>query len=152
MWPCGLQPTRLLSPWDSPGKNTGVGCHFLLQGNLPDPGIEPGFPALEADPLTSEPPGSPIWKVKMEKILITLKHRSHTHQGRCFQQWGTWRKEDLWVHSHSHIFLTPPLGKGRQHLYHLNCPHFIYLFIYIYIYTHHIYTYLHIYIFIYSPS
>ena len=25
------QPTRLLCPWDSPGKNTGVGCHFLLQ-------------------------------------------------------------------------------------------------------------------------
>ena len=25
------QPTRLLSPWDSPGKNTGVGCHFRLQ-------------------------------------------------------------------------------------------------------------------------
>ena len=29
--PHGLQPTRLLPPWDSPGKNTGVGCHFLLQ-------------------------------------------------------------------------------------------------------------------------
>ena len=29
--PEGLQPTRLLRPWDSPGKNTGVGCHFLLQ-------------------------------------------------------------------------------------------------------------------------
>ena len=28
-------------PWDSPGKNTGVGCHALFQGNLPDPGIEP---------------------------------------------------------------------------------------------------------------
>ena len=27
----GLQPTRLLCPWSSPGKNTGVGCHFLLQ-------------------------------------------------------------------------------------------------------------------------
>ena len=27
--PHGLQPTRLLCPWDSPGKNTGVGCHFL---------------------------------------------------------------------------------------------------------------------------
>ena len=26
-----LQPTRLCHPWDSPGKNTGVGCHFLLQ-------------------------------------------------------------------------------------------------------------------------
>ena len=29
--PHGLQPTRLLCPWDSPGKKTGVGCHFLLQ-------------------------------------------------------------------------------------------------------------------------
>ena len=29
--PHGRQPTRLLCPWDSPGKNTGVGCHFLLQ-------------------------------------------------------------------------------------------------------------------------
>ena len=28
----GLWPARLLCPWDSPGKNTGVGCHFLLQG------------------------------------------------------------------------------------------------------------------------
>ena len=35
----GLQPTRLLRPWDFPGKSTGVGCHCLLQGfwilNLP---------------------------------------------------------------------------------------------------------------------
>ena len=31
----GLQPTKLLCPWDSPGKNTGVGCHFLLQGHTP---------------------------------------------------------------------------------------------------------------------
>ena len=29
--PCGLRPTRLLCPWDFPGKNTGVGCHSLLQ-------------------------------------------------------------------------------------------------------------------------
>ena len=29
--PHGLQPTRLPCPWDSLGKNTGVGCHFLLQ-------------------------------------------------------------------------------------------------------------------------
>ena len=31
MRPHRWQPTRLLRPWDSPGKNTGVGCHFLLQ-------------------------------------------------------------------------------------------------------------------------
>ena len=33
--PHGLQPTRLLWPWNSPGKNTWVGCHFLLQGIFP---------------------------------------------------------------------------------------------------------------------
>ena len=32
LWPHGLQPTRLLCPWDSLGKNIGVGCHSLLQG------------------------------------------------------------------------------------------------------------------------
>ena len=31
MWPHRRQPTRLPHPWDSPGENTGVGCHFLLQ-------------------------------------------------------------------------------------------------------------------------
>ena len=30
-WPHGLQPTRLLHPWDFPGKSTGVGCHCLLR-------------------------------------------------------------------------------------------------------------------------
>ena len=30
--PRGLKPARLLCPWDFPGKNIGVGCHFLLQG------------------------------------------------------------------------------------------------------------------------
>ena len=33
-WPHGLNPTRLLCAWDFPGKNIGVGCHFLLQGIL----------------------------------------------------------------------------------------------------------------------
>ena len=37
--PCGLSPTRLLCPWDFPGKNTGVGCHFLLQGIFPTQGL-----------------------------------------------------------------------------------------------------------------
>ena len=32
LWPHGLQSARLLCSWDSPGKNTGVGSHFLLQG------------------------------------------------------------------------------------------------------------------------
>ena len=47
--PYGSWPARLLCPWYSPGKNTGVGCHFLIQGDLPDPGIKPRSPALQAD-------------------------------------------------------------------------------------------------------
>ena len=35
LWRHGLEPTWLLCPWDSLGKNTGVGCHFLLQGIFP---------------------------------------------------------------------------------------------------------------------
>ena len=41
--PHGLQPTRLLCPWDFPGKDTGVGCHFLLQGIFPTQGLNPGL-------------------------------------------------------------------------------------------------------------
>ena len=52
-WPHGLQPTRLLRPWDFPGESTGVGCHCLLHpsssaGNKSacsagDPGSIPGL-------------------------------------------------------------------------------------------------------------
>ena len=35
LWFHGQYPTRLLYPWDSPGKNTGMGSHFLLQGIFP---------------------------------------------------------------------------------------------------------------------
>ena len=40
--------SRLLCPRDFPGKNTGAGCHFLLRGNLPNPGTEPESPASPA--------------------------------------------------------------------------------------------------------
>ena len=40
----GLWPTRLLCRWNSPSKNTGVGCHSLLQGNVPTQGLNPGLP------------------------------------------------------------------------------------------------------------
>ena len=54
--PHGLLPARLLCPQDFPGKNTGVGCHFLLQGDLPDQGIKPVSPesnALKVDSLST---------------------------------------------------------------------------------------------------
>ena len=99
--PPGLQPARLLCPWDSPGKDTGVhslfsrhrdgtqvsciagrfltsetprkpkdagvGCHALLQRHLPDPGMEPRSPALQADSLPAEPAGKPRWARSIDK-------------------------------------------------------------------------------------
>ena len=45
---------------DSPGKNTGTGCHALLQGIFPNPGVEPRSPAFQADSLPPGPPGKPV--------------------------------------------------------------------------------------------
>ena len=39
----GLWPSRLLCPWNYPGKTTGEGSHSLLQGNLPHPGLNPSL-------------------------------------------------------------------------------------------------------------
>ena len=41
--PTLFKPTRLLCPWDSPGKNTGVGCHVLLQAIFPIQGSNSGL-------------------------------------------------------------------------------------------------------------
>ena len=46
-----LKPDRLLCPWDYPGKNTGVGCHFLLQGIFPTQGSNPCLLHWQADSL-----------------------------------------------------------------------------------------------------
>ena len=69
--PYGLSLTRLLCPWDGPGKNTGVGCHFPLPRDFPYPGIEPTSSepsALAGGFFTTEPPGEPSLIVHMYKI------------------------------------------------------------------------------------
>ena len=61
--PSGLQPDRLLCPWDFSSKNTGGGCHFLPQWVFPTQGPSPvsSVPlALQADSLLLSPPGSPF--------------------------------------------------------------------------------------------
>ena len=59
LWSQGLQPSRLLHPWDFPGKNIRVGCQLPSPGDLPNPGIKPRSPALQVDSLPPEPPGNP---------------------------------------------------------------------------------------------
>ena len=62
--PMDYNPPGSSCSWDSSGKNTGVACHFLLQGmDLPNPGIKPRFPTLKADSLLTEPPGKPEFHV-----------------------------------------------------------------------------------------
>ena len=58
--PHELWPTGLLQPSDFPGKNTGVSCHFLLQGVFPTQGSKLHLLHWKADSLPLEPPGKPI--------------------------------------------------------------------------------------------
>ena len=76
----GLYPSRLLSPWDSPGKNIGLGCHALLPGIFPNPGIEVASlvsPALWANSSPLGPHGKPIclmfYKIKYRLFYLIIK-------------------------------------------------------------------------------
>ena len=65
-------------PWGFPGKNTGVGCHFLLQGIFPSQELNPS-PALQEDSLPLSHEGSPIYLYmairvgkSFHKVLVSL--------------------------------------------------------------------------------
>ena len=64
------QPTRLLRPWDSPGKNTGVGCHFLLQCMKvkSQSEITQSCPTLR-DPIDRSLPGSSVHEICQARVL-----------------------------------------------------------------------------------
>jgi len=64
------QPTRLPRPWDSPGKNTGVGCHFLLQCMKvkSESEVTQSCPTL-SDPMDCSPPGSSIHGILQARVL-----------------------------------------------------------------------------------
>ena len=64
------QPTRLPRPWDSPGKNTGVGCHFLLQCMNVNSEREVAQSCLTlSDPMDCSPPGSSIHGIFQARVL-----------------------------------------------------------------------------------
>ena len=82
--PHGLQPSRLLYPWGFQGKNIGVGSHSLLQ-SLPNPGVEPRSPALQADSLPSESPGSLLcieWVAKVNETCSNMDEPRDYHTKR----------------------------------------------------------------------
>ena len=64
------QPTRLLCPWDSPGKNTGVGCHFLLQCMKvkSESDVAQLCPTLH-DPMDCSLPGTSVHGIFQARVL-----------------------------------------------------------------------------------
>ena len=64
------QPTRLPRPWDSPGKNTGVGCHFLLQCRKvkSESEVTQSCPTL-SDPMDCSLPGSSVHGIFQARVL-----------------------------------------------------------------------------------
>ena len=64
------QPTRLPRPWDSPGKNTGVGCHFLFQCMKMKSESEVAQSCLTPrDPMDFSPPGSSVHGTFQARVL-----------------------------------------------------------------------------------
>ena len=74
VWPHRQQPTRLSRPWYSPGKNTGVGCHFLLQCMKvkSEREVAQSCPIL-SDPMDCSPPGSSIHGILQARVLECLQ-------------------------------------------------------------------------------
>ena len=85
LWSHGLYP--VLCPWDFSGKNTGVGCHFLLQGIFPTQGLNPClwcsalvsrfFPDTWEAPgrfFTTEPRGGPLFTILHSLLLHKIKY------------------------------------------------------------------------------
>ena len=68
----GLQPTGLLCPWYFPCKNSGVGCHFLLQGIIPTQGVNTSLLAGVQPP---QDPGEPEGKTSSADDLERDKER-----------------------------------------------------------------------------
>ena len=66
-------------------RNTGVGSHYLLQGNLPNPGIKPRSPTLQVDSLPSELPGKHL----RGKPEPKKERDSRDHMAEVRPEWGT---------------------------------------------------------------
>ena len=118
--PHALQPARLLGPWDSSGKNTGVGCHALLQGNLPNPGIKPmslAAPALQAYSLLLSHQGSNYLGVcnTGRLQLLSLATWCRSSQGWCVNNrvW-LWANKTLFTKTDSWLDLAWGHGLPSQ--------------------------------------
>ena len=91
LWHHGLQPARLLCPWNSPGRNTGVGSHSLLQGIFPTQGSNPGLLHCRQIVYSLSRQGSHATMVSRPKAVIKMlypKRSDSTWQRRTKEYWA----------------------------------------------------------------
>jgi len=94
-----MAATRLPHPWDSPGKNTGVGCHFLLQCMKvkSESEVAQSCPTL-SDPMDCSLPGSSIHGIFQARVLewgAMLSHKKEWNHTMCSNMDGTkWSKSE----------------------------------------------------------
>ena len=87
------QPTRLPRPWDSPGKNTGVGCHFLLQCRKVKSESELAQSCLTlSDPMNCSLPGSSVYAIFSRQeywsgLTLCLNYRILVDYILCSRRW-----------------------------------------------------------------
>ena len=99
------QPTRLPRPWDSPGKNTGVGCHFLLQcmKGKSESEVTRSCPTL-GDPMDCSIPGSSVHGIFQARVLewgaIAF---SRQRKRRALNSNNSWHKK-CWFETSSFLF------------------------------------------------
>ena len=74
--PYSLQPARLLCPWNSPGENTGTGCHFLLQEIFLTQGSNPRLLRYQADSLPLSHLGRPMGPLQNIRCLAEALKRN----------------------------------------------------------------------------
>ena len=98
MQPHRRQPTRLLCPWDSPGQNTGVGCHFLLQCMKVKSESEVTQSCLTlSDPMDCSLPGSSIHGIFQARVLEwgAITFFESTRLSSCLIL-----RNELWIHTY----------------------------------------------------
>ena len=123
------QPTRLLCPWGSPGKNTGVGCHFLLQWMKVKSESEVAQLCLTLrNPMDCSLPGSSVHGVFQARVLewvaIAFSTRSSLvaqRLKRLLSMQGTWvrslgREDSLKKEMSTHSSILAGKSHGRRSL------------------------------------
>ena len=126
---CMLQlPARFLCPWASPGKNTGVSCHDLLQGVFPTQGSNLYLLCLLhwADSLPTEPPGRPPGATAQSKQPDSIPRLSPPTTSHNSPHSSTFTSENrdlisekaesrrLWIGEHGHIRGQRMRCKGQK--------------------------------------